>query len=148
MSIKWDLRFLNLAQHIAEWSKDPSTKVGAIIASPDNKVISMGFNGFPQSMSDSAECLNNREEKYSRVIHAEMNALIFSGKDVTGCTLYTSLFSCDRCFVHLAQSGIRRFVSPEPSMEHLARWADSFDRVKKYAKEMDLELVVYNIDNP
>ena len=64
MSIKWDLRFLNLAQHIAEWSKDPSTKVGAIIASPDNKVISMGFNGFPQSMSDSAECLNNREEKY------------------------------------------------------------------------------------
>ncbi len=141
---KWDVRFLNLAYEIATWSKDPSTKVGAIIVRPDKTISSLGYNGFPRNMSDFTSYLDNREEKYSRIIHGEMNALINAKENVTGFTLYTvPLMPCDRCFVVMAQAGIVRFVAPEPSLEQLSRWGASFDRTIKYAAEMGLELVLY-----
>ena len=66
---KWDKRFLGLAAHVAEWSKDPSTQVGAVVAN-GKKVVSLGFNGFPQGLSDDHR-LHDRETKYSLVLHAE-----------------------------------------------------------------------------
>jgi len=96
---KWDLRFIELAQHISMWSKDPSTKLGAVITN-GKKVVSIGFNGFPQGMSDAPELYKNRDEKYSRVVHGEINALIFAEKSVAHHTLYTfPLAPCDRCCV-------------------------------------------------
>src|SRR5271166_5855588 len=138
---KWDIRFLQLARHVSTWSKDPSTQTGAVIVRPNRSVASVGFNGFPQKMNDSPELYSNRDEKYSRIVHCEMNALEFAQEQTDGYTLYTYPFiSCDRCFVHMAQAGITRFVAPCATEEQLTRWGAAFDRVRSYATEMGLEL--------
>ncbi len=137
---KWDLRFLDLAKLVSGWSKDPSTKVGAVITN-GNRFISLGFNGFPKKMIDTEELYSDRDEKYSRIIHGEQNALIESRIDVNGFTLYTYPFMpCDRCFVIMAQAGIQRFVFPKPTEEQLGRWYNAFEKTNRYAVEMGLEL--------
>lgn len=137
---KWDIRYLNLIRNeVQKWSKDPSTQVGAVIVRPDKTICSMGFNGFPTKMEDKFEYLNNREEKYSRVIHGEMNALLFAKEPVKGYTLYTSSGApCDRCCVHMIQAGIIRFVFPEATEDYLSRWRATVDRSKMYIQECDL----------
>ena len=133
---KWDLRFMILAAEISKWSKDPSTKAGAVIVRPDRTVASLGYNGFPKQMPDTAELYLDRNAKYSRIIHCEMNALIHSREQVAGHTLYTYPFACcDRCVVHMVQAGISRFVFPEPTVEALSRWSDAFEKTKRYMDE-------------
>ncbi len=145
---KWDLRFLQLAKFISEWSKDPSTQTGAVIVRPNKSICSVGFNGFPAAMVDDEINYNNRDEKYSRIIHCEMNAAKFATEDMSGFTLYTYPFmSCDRCFVHMANYGITRFVAPVASPDKQERWESAFARVRAYAKEMNLELVEYDISD-
>jgi len=139
---KWDLRFLQLAKFISTWSKDPSTQTGAVIVRPNNSICSVGFNGFPAAMVDDETNYNDRDEKYSRIIHCEMNAAKFATEDLRGYTLYTYPFmSCDRCFVHMANYGITRFVAPVASPDKQERWESAFERVRNYATEMNLELV-------
>jgi len=133
---KWDLRFLELAKHISTWSKDPSTKVGAVLVRPDRTIASCGYNGFAKQMPDSEELYANREEKYSRTIHGEINALIHAREPVIGYTCYTSSGSpCDRCVVQLIQSGISRFVWPTMTEDYLSRWSESVLRTKQYLDE-------------
>jgi len=128
---KWDRRFLELARHISSWSKDPSTKVGAVLTNPNNRrVVSMGFNGFPAGVEDQMERLENRETKYEMVVHAEQNALLFAGNRAEGCTLYVyPLPPCARCAVTIIQAGVVRVVSPGPDHE---RWGET----AKIAEEM------------
>lgn len=97
----------------------------------------MGFNGFPADMPDPPELWNNREEKYSRVCHCEINALLFAGRPIpTNSILYTVPFmSCDRCVVQMLQAGIKRFVAPIASAEKLERWGEAFARTRKYIGE-------------
>ena len=141
---KWDHRFLDLAFTVSTWSKDPSTRVGAVIVRPDNTIASTGYNGFPMGMDDKTEYLENRDEKYSRVVHAEMNAILFAREPVKGYTLYTVPFMpCDRCFVHVAQAGIVRVVSEKMEGEAAERWEPSFEKVRRYAKEMGIELTEF-----
>lgn len=143
VSPKWDYRFLELARHVSTWSKDPSTQAGAVIVRPNRSICSVGFNGFPQKMDDLDEYYDNREEKYSRIIHAEMNALMFAtDQSLRGYTIYIYPFMpCDRCMVHLVQKGITRFVAPMASTEQLKRWGSAFERTKTYAKESVVEVV-------
>jgi dCMP deaminase len=137
---KWDLRFLKLAKEVASWSRDPSTQTGAVIVRPNRSVVSVGFNGFPQNMPDLPELYANREEKYSRIVHCEMNAFIFAYGDVQGCTLYTWPFaSCDRCAVHMLQAGIKRFVFPTLPPDKVERWGEPLARTKKYFNECKVE---------
>jgi dCMP deaminase len=143
---KWDTRFLDLANVVASWSKDPSTKVGSVIVRPDFTVASVGFNGFPHNMSDSPLLYNNREEKLSRIIHAEMNAMLHCREVIKGYVMYVTLLPCDRCIVHASQAGITRIVAPTPSVEHTSRWGAAFAKSRAYAHEMDLELVERNIE--
>ncbi len=104
--MKWHKRFLELAEHIASFSKDPSTKVGAVIFDEGNRIISMGYNGLPQKVIDSDERYNNRELKYKTIIHAEMNAILFAKKDLTNCSIATWPFmSCSNCTSAIIQSG-------------------------------------------
>ena len=145
MSAKWDRRFIELATTVAGWSRDPSTKVGSVIVRPDRTVAALGFNGFPRVMPDKPENYENREEKYSRVIHAEMNALLQAREPVKGYTAYVTLLPCDRCLVHLAQAGIVRFVAPISPPEALERWGATFAKTRRYAAEMGLELVELKI---
>lgn len=140
---KWDLRFLSLASLVSSWSKDPSTKTGAVIVRPDNSIASVGYNGFPKKMGDNPALYADRNEKYSRVVHCEVNALLL-GRDQSydEYTLYTWPFlSCDRCFVQMVQSGITRFVAPVASKDQLTRWGDAFVRVKNYAAETGVEMI-------
>lgn len=141
MDLSWDQFFLGMAKYVSIKSKDPSTKVGAVIVRPDKSVCSVGFNGFPQKMPDLPEFYSNREEKYSRVVHAEKNAVRFSREELTGYTIYVTMMPCDRCFVELVQEGITRFVYPKPTEDQMSRWAISFEKVKRYAQECNVELV-------
>lgn len=144
--IKWDLRYLKLAREVSTWSKDPSTKTGAVILSKDFHEF-LGYNGFPTRMPDSPELYAEREEKYSRIIHCEMNALIKAGNAAQGSTLYTWPFlSCDRCAAHMVQAGITRVVAPQLP-EHLKdRWSDNLAKSRKYFEEAGIEVVEYLID--
>lgn len=123
---KWDNRFVALAAHIASWSKDPSTKVGAVIVRPDNTVASMGFNGLPRGVRDTKTRLDDRETKLNLTVHAEVNALAFAKEDLRGCTLYVyPLSPCIRCATSIIQHGIRRVVAPAPAKD--SRWFQSCD---------------------
>lgn len=108
----WDIRFLELARHIAGWSKDPSTKVGCVITSPDRRVVSTGFNGFPTGVKDSIERLNDRSVKYEMVVHAERNAIISARKDLSGHRLYSTLQPCSVCASMIIQAGIAEVIAP------------------------------------
>lgn len=132
----WDERFIRLARHISTWSKDPSTQCGGVIVRPDKTVASFGFNGFPNRMGDHEDRYANREEKLSRIIHAEMNAILNSKEPLTKYTLYTWPFlPCDRCCVHVVQSGITRVVAPPLPNRLYDRWGQSIDRSKNYFSE-------------
>lgn len=143
----WDKRFLGLAQHYSTFSKDPSTQTGAVIVRPDNTPASFGFNGFARGMKDDPAMYANREEKYERIIHCEMNAEMFAKEPLHGYTLYTYPFlSCARCFVHLAQKGIVRFVAPK-CPEHLReRWEDSFQKVRNWAGDYNPRITIDEIE--
>ena len=123
---KWDKRFTDLAMHVAGWSKDPSTQVGAVIVGPDKEVLSVGYNGFPRGMNDSEERLNDRPLKYALTVHAERNAILNAaryGISLKGSTLYVIATSggkywggapCQACSIEVAQAGISQVVAPTP----------------------------------
>jgi dCMP deaminase len=135
----WDEWWLSLAFKWSERSKDPSTKVGEIIVNGNREEVGEGYNGFPRGIEDKPELLNNREEKYRRVVHAEMNAILTARQPVRGCTLYVSVFSCEGCAKHVIQAGIKRVVAPIPSVIHLERWGKSFDLAKELYDEAGVE---------
>lgn len=131
--LKWDLRFLELAKHVAQWSKDPSTKFGAVIVRDLNRVVSLGYNGFAQGVHDTPERYDDRELKYKMVVHGEINAIIHAKQDISGCTIYAwPLFTCSVCAGAVIQSGISRVVSPISNVE---RWQSSYDLSKKMYDE-------------
>lgn len=122
---KWDIRFLDMAKLVSSWSKDPSTKVGAVIVDKNNRIVSVGFNGFPRKIVDNSR-LKNRESKYNRIVHAECNAIMFSNRSLEGCTLYTYPFQpCSNCASMIIQSGIERVVTIPLTIEH-DRWKENF----------------------
>lgn len=134
---KWDYRFLEMAKLISTWSKDPSTKCGSVIVRPNKTICSTGFNGFPQKMEDNPDLYENRDEKYPRVIHAEMNSLLFSAESVKGYTIYIwPMLPCERCFIHLVQAGITRFISQPCPEDKIDRWEKQINKVKNWAREM------------
>jgi dCMP deaminase len=115
---KWDKRFLELARSTAKWSQDPSTQVGAVIATRDNRILSLGYNGFPRGVEDNKSRYEDRPLKLKLVCHAERNALDNAHFDVGGATLYSTLFTCNECAKSVIQRGIRKVVSPTPVMEN------------------------------
>lgn len=142
MHKKWDQRFLDLAKLCGSWSKDPSTQVGAVIVDGNNRIVSIGFNGFPQGVEDSEERLFDRETKYDIIVHAEANALMFASKSVEGCTLYTWPFQpCSRCAGLIIQSGITRVVSVVHSD---GRWKKNFEISRKLLQEAHVRLDLYH----
>jgi len=133
---RWDIFYLKMSHLVSQMSKDPSTQTGAVIVRPNKSVVSVGFNGFPKDMPDKPEYYADREQKYSRIVHCEMNALLFTKESVLGYTLYTWPFaSCDRCCVSMLQAGITRFVFPELPEDKKERWQKPLDLTKKYIEE-------------
>ena len=104
----WDRRFLIIADHIANWSKDPSTKVGCIIVGPDREIRATGYNGFPRGVKDDGR-LDDRDQKYPLIVHAEENAVMNAarvGVPLKGCTVYVTFHPCTRCARSLIQAGV------------------------------------------
>ena len=108
--ISWDEYFLGVAMLAARRSKDPSTQVGACIVSPDNIIISTGYNGMPTGCSDDEFPWDRSGEdtKYPYVVHAELNAILnANGRDLRGSRIYVALFPCNECAKAIIQSGIK-----------------------------------------
>jgi dCMP deaminase len=137
---KWDSRFLELAFEIASWSKDPSTKVGCVLVDPNLKIVGTGFNGFPAGMNDGPELYADREVKYKRTIHAEINAILNARGDVSECTAYVSAAPCTNCALVLIQSGIDRVVYPVPSDDLMSRWGESIEYSRSLFTEAEVEV--------
>jgi dCMP deaminase len=114
--ISWQEYFMGVAQLASMRSKDPNTQVGCCIVSPDNKILSMGYNGMPMGCDDDAFPWDREGEsldvtKYAYVTHSELNAILnYRGGSLEGSTLYVSLFPCNECAKAIIQAGIRCVV--------------------------------------
>tara|TARA_B110000014_G_C19997800_1_gene517019 strand:+ start:225 stop:674 length:450 start_codon:yes stop_codon:yes gene_type:complete len=142
MSMKWDQRFLKLAEHISGWSKDPSTKVGCVVVGEDREIRSTGFNGFPRGIADDAARLEDREQKYPLICHAEENAIMHAariGLSLKGCTAYVTWPPCTRCARSLIQAGVVEVVYPE-EIEVPERWMADFDMSTNMMGEAGLNI--------
>ena len=132
LSDKWVGRFMQMAVLNATFSKDPSTKVGAVITE-GNRIISMGFNGFPHGVSDKLDV--PREVKYAQTIHAECNAILHAQRDLQGCSIFVTHMCCANCAAQVIQVGIKDVYVPEPSEDMLSRWGEQFEITKQMFKE-------------
>lgn len=147
--IKWHRRFLYLAQHIAQWSKDPSTKVGSVITRPDTQqVIGMGYNGFARGVEDSPERYADRQIKLPLIVHSEVNAIANANQSVRGCDLYTYPtimwpVCCAECAKLIVQFGIKRVFGWKND-----NLSDRWKEQSKYASITLYEggIEVYSID--
>lgn len=134
---KYDKYFLRIAKETSSLSKDPSTKVGAVLTI-NNRIISTGFNGFPSIMSDDETLLDNRETKIKFTIHAEKNAILDCanrGISVKDTTIYVTHSPCLGCILDCIQSGVIRFVYIY-NKEFEDRWFGYYDIVNKLNKEI------------
>jgi dCMP deaminase len=131
--MNWDHYFMEIARTVALRSKDPATRVGAVIVEPvTHAVKATGYNGMPAGMIETPE-LWERPTKYKFICHAEANAIHFAarnGAPVSGCTLYvTGLFPCSNCAKAIVQSGIKRVVVPRDHLNE--RWLEEIAIAKR-----------------
>lgn len=113
--LKWDDYFMGIALLSAQRSKDPNTQVGACIVDEGNKIVGIGYNGFPRGCSDdelpwAREANSANDTKYPYVVHAEVNAILNSTKKLDGARIYVALFPCNECAKVIIQSGIKEVV--------------------------------------
>lgn len=113
--ISWDEYFMGIALLSAKRSKDPSTQVGACIVNEQNKILGIGYNGFPIGCSDDQLSWdktsdNINDTKYPYVVHAEANAILNSTKDIHGSRIYVALFPCNECTKLIIQTGIKEII--------------------------------------
>lgn len=113
--LSWDEYFMGVAKLSGMRSKDPNSQVGCCIVSQDNKILSMGYNGFPIGCSDDEFPWGREGEpldtKYLYVTHSELNAILnYSGGSLAGSKLYVSLFPCNECAKAIIQSGIKEVI--------------------------------------
>lgn len=142
MNDVWDERFLGLAQLVATWSKDPRTKVGAVLVNETKQVLSVGYNGFPRGVFDLSERYDDRPTKLMFVAHAERNALDNCFTDTRGSTLYVTLPPCNECVKSIIQKGVKRIVS----LTSDARPQDNSDVAMQMLTEAGIQLDFIHYD--
>lgn len=142
-SSKWDKRFIRMADMIASWSKDPSSKIGAVIVDRKKRIVSMGFNGFPMGVVDSPDRYEDRGLKYQMVLHAEENAILSSRGSVENCIIYVTHPVCSHCAAQIIQSGIAIVKTPLAARQTAmaARFKDSNDLSKIMFQESGVEYI-------
>lgn len=139
MNLKWQQRFLGLAKEVASWSKDPSTKVGAVAVSQNGQVLGTGYNGFPRGIADTDDRYVDREVKYNLVVHAEMNCIFnaayLGSASLRGATLYVhGLPVCHQCAKGIIQAGITKVVMTGGQIVH-GSWSSSWELTEKLFTE-------------
>ena len=136
MLTKWDYRFLAMACDVATWSKDPKTKVGAIVVSPDKRQVGWGFNGFPRGVADDDRL--DSATKNELMVHAELNCMLNASASLTGWTMYVTRAPCLQCSLAIVQSGIARVV--HPLLEPTSTWYGSCHRGRCVMHEAGVEV--------
>jgi dCMP deaminase len=144
-SSMWSDKYIKLAKEISTWSKDPSTKIGAVVVGADGQILSQGFNGFPRGIKDSEERLNNRERKYELVVHGEMNAIYnasLNGVSLKDSTIYVyGLPTCNECAKGIIQVGIKKVVAMRPA-KYNSDWDKSNKNAAALFKEADVTYLI------
>lgn len=128
----WDSRFFGLAQRIAEWSSDPSTKVGAVIVGPENDVRALGYNGLPRNIEDTG-AYYDRPLKYVWIEHAERNAIYAAaraGTSLSGARMYVSWFPCADCARAIVQVGLKEVICVAPAC-NIPNWSEQFAQARQ-----------------
>jgi len=148
---KWALRFMKTADlEVAQWSKDRSSKVGALIVREKDIVVT-GYNGFPRGVDDDVEERHQRPEKYQWVIHAETNAIINAarqGKSTMDCDMYVNWYICDRCAGNVVNAGIKRlFCDQEPDWDDPRSESFGFLRARQILLEGGVEVFFLNYNS-
>jgi dCMP deaminase len=145
--IKWHMRFLNMAQQVSLWSKDRSTKVGAVVVK-DRRVVATGYNGFPEGVNDLVEERHGRPAKYLYTEHAERNCVFQAarqGVSLEGATLYLNYapMPCADCTRAVIQSGIDRIVTSTVEFPGISKemWDGHFKASKEMLEEAGIEVI-------
>jgi len=146
LSESWIKKFMDLTNLVSSWSKDRSTKVGAILVSTNNRVISMGYNGFPIDCDDNVDCRHQRPAKYLWTEHAERNAIYTAagyGIKVRGLIMFTTMYPCADCARAIIQSGVQTIYTPKPA---IARWDESHKVATSMFKEAGICVIYIEYD--
>jgi dCMP deaminase len=141
----WHKRFMDLAIHIASWSKDRSTKVGCVIVGPDNEIRATGYNGFPRGLNDDVDERHARPAKYRWTEHSERNAIYNAariGVPLGGCRMYLPWFPCMDCARALVQSGIVQLIAMKPDLTH-ETWGEEHQQAIQLLFEAGVEILWY-----
>ena len=118
---KWQHRFIELAEHVASWSKDPSTRVAAVLVTADGKIVSVGYNGLPAGFDDSK--ITDREYKIPRVIHAELNCIANRNMSINeDCYLFVTHPMCVECAKIVAAHSFIKGVAWKFNPEFATKW--------------------------
>lgn len=147
---KWNYRFLELAELIASWSKDPSTKTGAVVIGPDKEIRATGYNGLVRKVDDDIPERMERPTKYDFFEHAERNAVYnacLTGASLKGCTMYCTLTPCTDCARAIIQTGIKEVITYEYKPQNTDpknTWRDKLN----YSAQMFKEAGVTYIELP
>jgi len=139
--MNWHEFFLGLADHASKKSKDPSTKVGAVLVDNENRVVSLGYNGFARGTADHKKLYLDRPEKHRRVLHAECNALLFA--DRPGVTLYVTHPPCSQCTAMAIQCGIKKIIY-NASRQLFVDWKESYRSAIEMSYEARIGIYKYN----
>lgn len=134
---RWDARYLQVAGIVAGWSKDPSTKVGAVLVSADNRIIGTGYNGFLPGEDDSPELYLDRGYKYQHIVHAEINALgqVAVAGSALGGTMYVTFPPCLACSRAIIAGGVKRVVCrPVPLRLNDIEWTLNWNRTAEESR--------------
>ena len=130
---------VGMARHVALLSKDPSTRVGAVILDPKRRIVSAGYNGFARGVEDKEARLTDRETKLKLTLHAEKNAILFATGPLEGCTIVVTHPCCAQCAAHIIQAGIKHVLWPTPTQEFLSRWREDYELALAQFKEAGVE---------
>ena len=129
---KWNERYMAIAKDVAQWSKDPNTKVGAVAVGDKGQILSQGYNGFPRGILDCEGRLNDRETKYKYVVHAEMNVIYnatYSGVSLNESRLYVyGLPVCNECCKGIIQVGIKEVYVAQECIDLRPHWFESWQQ--------------------
>jgi len=142
----WNTRFMSMAREVSTWSKDPSSKIGSVAVGDNNRILSMGYNGFPRGIEDTPGRLNDRDIKLSLVVHAEMNCIYnatYSGVSLVGAAMYVyGLPICSDCCKGVIQVGISRvYISQNSLLDCKPFWRDSWKRSTEMFYEANVSIV-------
>lgn len=135
---------IKMAHHVAKLSKDPSTKVGAVLFDEKRRIVSAGYNGFARGVADTDDRLSNRDVKYRLVLHAEKNAILFATGPTHGCTMVVTHPCCAQCAALIIQAGVAHVMWPKPATEFEERWRQDLVLTREQFTEAGVS--IYEVD--